>query len=310
VSALSVSCFGKLPFHREFLRVGLGTPAAGWVVRWVEGAHAAWSASGDAPAETPLVGFAAAAAGGGLVAGVVRQSSDGLRRHPVTFFVEDARGIPREDWHLLPLALAAPWAQLAALGARQWDDVGSLTAALEAGTPPLDWDAARAARRAALAAPLSGSPWEALAGSGGDGASHLAANLLAVAEAQRAARSAAEGVSVALPLPPDQPPGVSWGAFWLELLDVAVGASADRPVIVLGNSPPRLVVFYRPPEGPDLAAVLSSLDMAPIDDIAEPWQALPAPGSERARAVDTILTHSTADTLADILARLRSVTNA
>jgi hypothetical protein len=115
---------------------------------------------------------------------------------------------------------------------------------------------------------------------------------------------------VALPLPPDQPPGVSWGAFWLELLDVAVGASADRPVIVLGNSPPRLVVFYRPPEGPDLAAVLSSLDMAPIDDIAEPWQALPAPGSERARAVDTILTHSTADTLADILARLRSVTNA
>src|SRR4029453_14567277 len=74
VAALPVSCFGKLPFHREFLRVGLGTPAAGWVVRWVEGAHAAWAARGDAPAETPLVRFAAVPEGGDLVAGVVRQS--------------------------------------------------------------------------------------------------------------------------------------------------------------------------------------------------------------------------------------------
>jgi hypothetical protein len=309
VAALSVSCFGKLPFHREFLRVGLGTPAAAWVVGWVEGAHAAWNAHGDAPADTPLVRFAAPVEGGGLVAGVVRQSSDGLRRHPVTFFVEDPHGAGRDDWHLLPLAFATQWTELAALSARPWNDLGSLTAALAAGVPPPDWPAARVTRRDALAAPISGSPWEALAGAGGDTARHMAVNLLVVAEAQREARSPAEGVSVALPLPSDPALGASRAGFWLDLLDVAVGGAANPPVIVLGDAPPRLVVFYRPPEGPDLAAVLSSLDMAPIDDVAEPWQVLPAAGSERARTVDSIVAHATPGTLGDILARFRSVAN-
>ena len=310
MAALSVSCFGKLPFHREFLRVGLGTAAAAWVVRWVEGAHAAWAARGDAPAETSLVRFAAATEGGGLVAGVVRQSSDGLRRHPVTFFVEDARGAGGDDWHILPVALATPWAELAAFGARQWDGLESLTAALEAGTSPLDWDAARTARRDALAAPLAGPAWEAVTGASGDAGRHLAANLLAVAEAQREARSAAEGVSVALPLPSDPALGTARAGFWLEFLALAVGESAHRPAIVLRDAPPRLVAFYRPPEGPDLAAVLSSLDMAPIDDVAEPWQALPALGSERARAVEAIVAPSAASTLGDVLARIRSVAGA
>ena len=310
MAALSVSCFGKLPFHREFLRLGLRTEAAAWVVRWVEGAHAAWAARGDAPAETSLVRFAAATDGGGLVAGVVRQSSDGLRRHPVTFFVEDARGAGAGDWHLLPMALATPWAELAALGGQQWDGLESLTAALDAGTSPPDWDAARTARRDALAAPLSGPAWEAVTGAGGDAGRHLAANLLAVAEAQRDARSVAEGVSVALPLPPDPAGGVARAGFWLELLALAVGASVHRPAIVLGAAPPRLVAFYRPPEGPDLAAVLSSLDMAPIDDVAEPWQALPVEGSERAHAVETIVAPSATGTPGDVLARIGSVAGA
>jgi hypothetical protein len=307
VAALSVSCFGKLPFHREFLRVGLGTPAAEWVVRWVEGAHATWAAHGGAPAATSLVRFAATTEGGGLVAGVVRQSTDGLRRHPVTFFIEDAHGAGGGDWHLLPMALAAPWTELTALGVREWDDLESLTAALEAGAPPLDWDAAQTARRDALATRLSGPPWEAVTGASGDAGRHLAANLLAVAEAQRDARSAAEGVSVALPLPSDPSLAAIRAGFWLELLAMAVGPSVHRPAIVVGTEPPRLVAFYRPPEGPDLAAVLSSLDMAPIDDVAEPWQALPPAGSERARAVETIVAPSGAETLGDVLGRLGSV---
>ncbi len=305
MSALSVSCYGKLPFHREFLRVGLGSGGTEWVVGWVSGAHATWSRGGDAPAETPLIRFAAASARGGVVAGVVRQSSDGLRRHPVAFFIEDPRAAERDDWCLLPLALAAPWAALATLSARQWDDLGALTTALEAGAPPPDWDGARAARRATLAAPCGGSPWETLAGAGGDGARHLAANLLAVAEAQRAARSAAEGVSVALPLPADPGRAASHASLWLELLGIAGGPSAARPVIAGGDTPPRQVAFYRPPEGPDLAAVLGSLDMAPIDDLAEPWQGLPAAGTEPARAIDAIVGDGTVGTLGDLPARLR-----
>jgi hypothetical protein len=307
MAGLAVSCFGKLPFHREFLRVGLGTPAAGWVVRWVEGAHAAWTSRGDAPAETSLVRFAAAPEGGGLVAGVVRQSSDGLRRHPVTFFIEDAREIGGADWHLLPLGLATAWHDLDALGTREWDGVETLTAALESGIASPDWDGARAARRDALATRLSEPSWAAVTGASGDAGRHLAANLVAVAEAQRDARSEAEGVSVALPLPAGAPGVEIRSAFWLELLAMAVGSTAHRPAIVVGTAPSRLVAFYRSPEGPDLAAVLSSLDMAPIDDVAEPWQALPPEGSARARAVESIVESRGAETLEDVLRRLGSV---
>jgi hypothetical protein len=307
VAALPVSCFGKLPFHREFLRVGLGTPAAGWVVRWIEGAHAAWTSRGDAPAETSLVRFAAAPEAGGLVAGVVRQSSDGLRRHPVTFFIEDAREVGGPDWHLLPLALATAWDDLDALATREWDGLESLTAVLQSGAAPLDWDGARAARREALTTRVPEPSWEAVTGASGAAARHVAANLLATAEAQRDARSAAEGVSVALPLPPGPPGAAIRSTFWLELLAMAVGSTAHRPVIVVGTAPSRLVAFYRSPEGPDLAAVLSSLDMAPIDDVAEPWQALPADGSARARAVESIVESRGAETLEDVLRRLGSV---
>jgi hypothetical protein len=303
VAALRVSCFGKLPFHREFLRAGLGSAAASWVVRWVEGAHECWSRAGDAPAESSPVRFAAALDGGGLVAGVARQSSDGLRRHPVTFFVEDERDPPRDEWHLAPLALAASWDALSAFSERSWDSMASLTAALATGAPEPGWDAARATYRDALAAALSTSPWEALVGQTGDPARHAAANLLSVLEAQRTARSATEGVSVALPLQAARGLAGRDSSFWVDVLDTA--APAARPVICIGSEPPRLVVFFRPPEGPDLAAVLSSLEMAPIDDLGEAWQALPATGSEEARAIDALVA-SGPGSLAELRGRIRS----
>jgi len=303
VAALRVSCFGKLPFHREFLRAGLGSAAASWVVRWVEGAHESWSRAGNAPAESSTVRFAAALDGGGLVAGVARQSTDGLRRHPVTFFVEDERDPPGDEWHLAPLALAPSWDALSAFSELPWDSVASLTAALAAGAPEPGWDPARAAYRDALAAALPTSPWEALVGATGDPARHTAANLLSVLEAQRAARSATEGVSVAVPL---QATGAMAGldsSFWIDVLQAA--APAARPVICVGPEPPRLVVFFRPPEGPDLAAVLSSLEMAPIDDLGERWQDLPAAGSERARAIDAVVA-SGPGSLGELRGRIRS----
>jgi type VI secretion system ImpM family protein len=109
VPRLPVACFGKLPFHREFLRLGLSTAVAAWVVRWVEDAHASLSQAGAVPAESQLVRFAAALSDR-VVAGVVRQSSDGLRRYPVTFFIEDALDVGSDGWHLAPVALEASWA--------------------------------------------------------------------------------------------------------------------------------------------------------------------------------------------------------
>ena len=290
MSALRVSCFGKLPFHREFLRIGLGSAAASWVVRWVEGAHECWSRTGTVPAASSLIRFAALVDGGGLAAGVVRQSTDGLRRHPVAFFVEDGRA-GEDDWHLAPLALADSWAALCALSERSWENVASLTTALESGAPGPGWDSARTAYGAALAAPLSTSPWEALVGSTGEPARHTAANLLSVLEAQQGARSAAEGVSVAVPLPPTSGVAGTDASLWLDVF--AAVAPGARPVISIGADPPRLVMFFRPPEGPDLAAVLSSLEMAPIDDLGEPWQTLPPTGSERARTIDAVVAPGT-----------------
>jgi hypothetical protein len=303
VPALRVSCFGKLPFHREFLRVGLGSAAASWVVRWVEGAHECWSRAGDAPAESSTVRFASALEDGGLVAGVARQSGDGLRRHPVTFFIEDGRDSRPDEWHLAPLALAPSWDALCAISERPWDSVASLTDALASGAPEPDWDTARATYRDALAARPRSSAWEALVGKTGDPARHAAANLLSVLEAQRAARSATEGVSVAVPLQAAHGPGGPDASFWVDVLRTA--APAARPVICVGPAPPRLVVFFRPPEGRDLAAVLSSLEMAPIDDLGEPWQGLPAAGSDRARAIDALVESGPAP-LGELRERIRS----
>jgi hypothetical protein len=112
-------------------------------------------------------------------------------------------------------------------------------------------------------------------------------------------------VSVAVPLPDDPTLAARRAAVWLELLDLAAGAGAS-PAIVLRERPPQLVAFYRPPEGPDLAAVLESLDMAPIDDLADTWQALPDATSGRGRAIDA-LAGEPVRSLDELRDRVRSV---
>jgi hypothetical protein len=209
-----------------------------------------------------------------------------LRRYPVTFFIEDPRGGTRDCWHLAPLALSASWDALYALNQQTWDNVTSLSAALESGVPEPAWEPARITYEDALDAPLDAPPWHALVGETGDRARHAAANLLAVLEAQRSARSAAEGVSLAVPLRPSHGTAPVAASIWLDLLGTS--APAPQPTIAIPSEPPRLVVFFRPPEGRDLAAVLSSLEMAPIDDLGEPWQTLPAVGSDEARNIDAL----------------------
>jgi hypothetical protein len=175
---------------------------------------------------------------------------------------------------------------LYALNQQTWENITSLSTALESGVPEPAWEPARIAYEDALAAPLDVAPWNALVGETGDRARHAAANLLAVLEAQRSARSPAEGVSLAVPLRPSRGIVPVAASLWLDLLSAA--APAARPAISVASEPPQLVVFFRPPEGRDLAAVLSSLEMAPIDDLGEPWQTLPAGGLDEARNIDAL----------------------
>ena len=303
MAVLRAACFGKLPFHREFLRLGLDSGGASWVVHWLEAAHEAWSRAGTAPDASAAVRFAAPApAGSGLVAGVVRQSSDGLRRHPVAVFVSAPEGVDAARWHLLPLALDDTWAGLEALLAREFGAVAELDEALAAGVPGPALDAAEESYRTALALPVTAPSWEAFAGGEGDGARHLALNLLTVARAQREAQGAADGVSLVVPLH-GEPPSVR-ASLWLELFAAAAGV-AVQPVIALHPDPVRLFAFYRPAEGADLAAMLSSPAMAPIDDLSEAWQTLPPSEAALASALDAVVAAG-GETLGSLPARLRA----
>jgi type VI secretion system ImpM family protein len=273
------SCYGKLPFHREFIRVALDGAGAGWVERWVSQAHAAWTESGGAPTESPLVRYAAEVAGR-LVAGVVRQSSDGLRRHPVTLFVDVGEVPPAEAWHLLPLAATATWNALAAVLDAPPSSLEGLRTALDGGVPAPDVTGAAAAYQSVLAEPAGA--WPAFVGLDEEPARHAALNFAAVAEAQRGARSREEGVAVAFPLGvPDGAEGRA--AVWLDAFSAAAGP--HRPVLLLAPAPARLTAIYRPAEGRDLAAVLCSPAMASIDDLAEPWQPWPPADAGLAAAV-------------------------
>jgi type VI secretion system ImpM family protein len=276
---MRASCYGKLPFHREFIRVALDEPGAAWVERWLSEAHVAWTETGSAPNESPLVCYAAEAAGR-LVVGVVRQSSDGLRRHPVTLFAETADLPPPEAWHLLPLAAMGTWEALAAMLEANPSSLEELRAALAGGVPVPDLEAAGAAYEVLLGQPAG--EWPAFVGLQGELPGHVALNFVAVAQAQRSATSTEEGVAVAFPL------GAAAGAegragVWLDAFSRAAGP--NRPVLMHCPATSRLTAIYRTPEGSDLAAVLCWPAMVSIDDLAEAWQTWPPADGALAAAV-------------------------
>jgi hypothetical protein len=287
-SRRSVSCYGKLPFHPEYLRIGLESPASVWVARWIEQAHEAISAGQHGEPRASAVCFAVAPPGGaGVVAGVVRQSSDGQRRHPIVLFVADALARPAEHWHLLPLALAETWANLRELLARPFQAVSELSEALQSLPGELAVDAAAREYAEWLAAAAPEGPWTALTGARGEDALNIAGNFLAVAEAQREARSHEEGVAVAVSLPPDDESARRRrSSLWLELFATAVGTAPLPTIAFRGEADPweQLCVLYRPAEGADLAAMLAKLDTAPIDNLSEVWGE-PTPPSDGLRRV-------------------------
>ena len=304
--AARVACFGKLPFHREFLRIGLDSPAAAWVVQWVEQAHVVWSRSGNAPAASPLVRFAAPVERT-LVIGVVRQSSDGLRRHPVALFTETGAELATRP-ELVPIACERVWTALATLLDTTVTSVAELTASLANGIPAPDLRAADATYMEARAQDAPGGAWTALAGppSEPDGAQHLALNLVTAARAQNDATSAVDGIAMALPIADDPTVAARQAALWLALFGAAAGRSLPAPVLCLRPDPGMLVAFYRPPDGRDLAAVLSDPALAPIDDLREAWQTWPPPDGRLAGGVEELVS-GTAGGFARLLDAMRAL---
>lgn len=278
-----VACFGKLPFHREFLRLGVDAPAAKWIVQWVEQAHVAWTRQGDAPATSPVVRFAVPI-DRRLMVGVVRQSSDGLRRHPVTLFVDGGDAAVRRP-ELVPAACEPTWRALTAMLDADTSSQAALTSALARGVVAPDFTAAESSHGETRRASSAIGAWTALAGATGDEARHLAINFLAALDAQRGATSAADGVAYAVPV--DGTGASSQAALWLEL--VGAGGVTGLPALLVRTDPGLLVCLHRPPEGRDLAAALGDLAMAPIDDLREAWQKWPPADARLAAGVDALV---------------------
>jgi type VI secretion system ImpM family protein len=303
--ASPVSCFGKLPFHPEFLRIALDSPGAALVVRWVERTHAALAKARGATAAAASLSFAAAAPGGrSVLAGVLRESSDGSRAHPVTAFIERPAAGMADRWHLMPLALRSAWTTLAELLQRPFARREDFGAALSGSGAEVELETAGATYAAAASAVVPG-PWLRLTAVDDATARHVALNLVAVARAQREARSPDEGIALTMALPPADVAADVAASLWLELLARLVGGGAPATV-VLAHDPPRLYAFHRPVDGSDLASLLTAVQDEQVDDLADPWQTLPASGTPLARALDDLVSRDSAP-FADLAARIQAV---
>lgn len=317
---LAIACYGKVPVHPEYIRSGLGSEAAMQMVDWVDGAHAALTAarrkagrSGPpSPSEVlhSLKRFAVLRPKRpALIAGIVARSSDGLREHPVTLFVE-LDEVSEGALPLLPLVLEPIWTHLSGVLEGPLESREGLIAALERGCPRPSLDPNGDQARAMLETARDAASWPALTRAAGETAVHLAMNLFAVTAAQREARIAEEGVALSVPL--GEADGAAERAgVWLKLLAELVreAVGCRFPTFALGLQPSRLFVFLRPAEGNDLAAMLDSLDLAAIDDLSDVWQKLPPDGTPRRAALDR-LTETGTDGLAPLVALVSEVAKA
>jgi len=103
-----------------------------------------------------------------------------------------------DAWHVLPLAAIPTWDALASVLDSAPSSLDALRSALDEGVPAPDPGAAAAAYEAVLGEAAKG--WPAFVGLADLPSRHVALNFLAVAEAQRGARSQEEGVAVGFPL--------------------------------------------------------------------------------------------------------------
>jgi hypothetical protein len=294
------SCYGKLPFDREFLRLNLDSDEGRWLVGWVDAAHHL-VAGAEAVADRPAREVRAVLTRNGgrtLTAALIRPSRDGGgRSYPIAVFsVAEGKRL-REQWHLAPLAVEPIWELLAArvLGDGVIDRE-ALAAAVDGAelTAP---DATLAGERfeAAVRAPCP-TPWSVLTGAEPARARELASTLAQIAEAHRHARNSEEGVALWLSL--DTAPAGAGGldgamrtASWVRLFSAVAGVSKPWPGIVEVREAGRasaLCILGREPDGADLAYLLAGVGGAAIDRLDEPWDSEPSSEPAR-RAVEAVL---------------------
>lgn len=314
-SRLDLHCYGKLPFHAEYLRIMLDVEGAAEVVRWIDETHAALSTAPSRATSPPTAEESAASihsfalplvAETAIAVGVVARSSDGLREHPICIFaiLRSPEDVGR--WSLLPLACRVLWSRLAEILATGATSREEFAAQLSGGVDVLPPDRTEQELLVEMQAEHAGGAWASLVGATEEDAQHCAMNLLTICEAQREARTLDEGVALAIPLakPDRTEPTAIWLSLIAELTTTAPGPET-RSAIVVGGPGPRLFVFLRPCDGRDLASVLVRSTEAPIDELLDRWQRPPDSGSPRHDAIAS-MTATGVRTFANLLESART----
>jgi type VI secretion system ImpM family protein len=289
----ALACYGKLPLYAEFLRCGIDSPEANWLVEWIDQAHHIM-----AEAETPAVAgrrleaLLTFAGGRTVLAAAIRPSVDAKGRvYPICIWAT-LDGRPFEAcWHLAPLRLAPVWDAIGAVLDAGVDSREELAQRLAAtATDPEELGAAEHRFSEATAAVIN-QPWSALTGT--SDSTQVACSgrrFIQLAEAQAEAREG-HGPAVRFPITHIttaggelSPPIVS--AAWLCLLSAASGCMRPWPAMIhVGDADKAadgtVYIFGRQPTADDLAHLLSGAGDAPIEDLSEPWD--DEPTSQRGR---------------------------
>lgn len=303
------SCYGKLPFDREFLRYELDSDEGRWIVDWVDGAHQVIvQRDASIPPDSALELRAVLARGGGksAVAALVRPSRDGGKRsYPVcTFAVFDARPL-RERWHLAPLWVAPIWETMdRRLLDRSISDRKAFAAALAgASGSPDNLDSVGARFDDAVHKRVD-RPWGTLAGGNPENARNAARTLVQIGAAHAASRGSGDGAALRFPLASDS--SDLQIAAWIRLFSFVSASDGPWPAVVeiheRGTTKPKIgCIFGREPTAEDLAYLLAGVGDPAIDDLNQTWDR--DLSSERAERTLAGLLDENARCLADLWER-------
>lgn len=282
-----VGCYGKLPFYPEFLKYGLDSPGARWLVSWIDGARPLLGhVRDDAIPERELhVVLPSIDPNAAIVAWIAMSCDEKERSFPICVFARIRRACFGNRWHLWPVLFESIWSALAGCAfAETVTGRPSLAAALEQFRLELPDAESLERELQEIAEESCPNPWRRLTGSAPEAAVAMAHSFAHFVEAQRRAEpgggSALSVPRAALMAEPDPEPAVQ-ASVWLKLFESWSGGAMPAAVVeVVGDRDPalpELCIFGRQPIAADLAGLLLPGSVtAGIDRVAEPRSPMPA----------------------------------
>jgi type VI secretion system protein VasJ len=135
------AAYGKHPAIKDYFRVGGDFPLFKVFSGWVEAGYERRSKGGGRDDQNIWRFWARGTVNGTVVCGLVRDSQDGIgRRYP--FLILGVGPMPHweENWDLIPLACAAPWADIERLSSQDFADLKKMQAEMaQISEPQCQW---------------------------------------------------------------------------------------------------------------------------------------------------------------------------